>query len=194
MFNRISLLVLSIVFVGCNSEDRVGNTKELAQEMKTMQIKRVTNTQLIATLDEWGKQMTAVAQKSLEKELNQHPDQAAAICADLEKVPLIAALNREYSVQIELVGPADITNPKLSQKEQELIDAYLYNAENNLPQSDNVQKLNDTLFVYNAPVAATSPICKSCFENQKVPFAVWRVLFDKKAVIKKLDAKKLNKK
>lgn len=189
ILSAVALLSLA----SCNVENRVGNTKELAQEMKTMQIKRVTNTQLISTVDEWGKQIAVVAQKSLEKELSTKPDEGAAICKDLRKVPIIDALDKEYSVKIQLLGPEDITNPALSQKERELLDAYLYNAENNLPQSDNIQKLNDTLLVYNAPVPVESTICKSCFENQKVPFAVWRVLFDKKQVIRKLDAKKLNK-
>jgi hypothetical protein len=188
------LSALSLLFLtGCNVENRVGNTKELAQEMKIMQIKRVTNTQLISTVDEWGKQIAVVARKSLEKELSARPKEGVAICKDLRKVPIINALDKEYSVKIQLLGPEDITNPALSTKERELLDAYLYNAENNLPQSDNIQKLNDTLLVYNAPVPVASTICKTCFENQRVPFAVWRVLFDKKQVIRKLDAKKLNK-
>ncbi|MBU1822457.1 MAG: hypothetical protein KKG00_13235 [Bacteroidetes bacterium] len=186
--------ILSIlILLGCNTEERVGNTKELAQEMKAMQIKRVTDAQLVATVDEWGKQMASVAQKALEKEMAQNPAQAGTLCQNPASLPLIAALDKEYGVTIQLMGPEDVQNPALSAKERELLDAYLYNAENNLPQSDNVQKLNDTLLVYNAPVPAGSQISAECFKNQKVSFAVWRILFDKKMVIRKLDAKKLNK-
>ncbi len=182
-----------LTLLSCNTENRVGNTKELAQEMKAMQIKRVTDSQLVATVDEWGKQMASVAQKALEKELAQNPEQADSVCGNLGKIALVSALDKEYGVEIQLMGPEDVKNTALSAKERELLDAYLYNAENNLPQSDNVQKLNDTLLVYNAPVPASSRVASQCFENQKVSFAVWRILFDKKMVIRKLDAKKLNK-
>ncbi len=186
-------IFILLALLGCNTENRVGNTKELAQEMKAMQIKRVTDAQLVATVDEWGKQMASVAQKALEKEMVQNPAQAGTLCQNPASLPLIAALDKEYGVTIQLMGPEDVQNPALSAKERELLDAYLYNAENNLPQSDNVQKLNDTLLVYNAPVPAGSQISAECFKNQKVSFAVWRILFDKKMVIRKLDAKKLKK-
>jgi hypothetical protein len=182
-----------LTLLGCNTEERVGNTRELAQEMKAMQIKRVTDAQLVSTVDEWGKQMASVARKALEKELAENPAQAGTLCQNPASLPLIAALDKEYGVTIQLMGPEDVTNTVLSAKERELLDAYLYNAENNLPQSDNVQKLNDTLLVYNAPLPADSQISTACFKNQKVSFAVWRILFDKKMVIRKLDAKKLNK-
>ena len=98
-YSILSALAL-LSLASCNVENRVGNTKELAQEMKTMQIKRVTNTQLISTVDEGGKQIAVVAQKSLEKELSTKPDEGAAICKDLRKVPIIDALDKEYSVKI----------------------------------------------------------------------------------------------
>jgi hypothetical protein len=186
-------LFVLLTLLGCNTEERVGNTKELAQEMKAMKIKRVTDAQLVSTVDEWGKQMASVARKALEKELARNPAQAGTLCQNPGSLPLIAALDKEYGVKIQLMGPEDVKNTALSAKERELLDAYLYNAENNLPQSDNVQKLNDTLLVYNAPLPADSQISTECFKNQKVSFAVWRILFDKKMVIRKLDAKKLNK-
>ncbi len=181
----VFLIVLSIT--SCNTDDRIKQTSALKQEMNSAEIKRVTNPQLIGTVDEWGKELVALARKALEKELARNPQQAGVLCQNLQKVPSIAAMDREYGVKIQLLGPADVTNQALAPKERELLDAYLYNAENNLPQSDNVQKLNDTLLLYNAPVPVESVICKTCFKDQQVAFAVWRVLFDKKAVIQKMD-------
>lgn len=177
----------ALTFASCNTDNRIKQTSALKQEMNSAEIKRVTNPQLIATVDEWGKEVVATARKALENELARNPQQAGMLCQDLRKVPLIAALDRDYGVKIQLLGPADVKNPKLAPKERELLDAYLYNAENNLPQSDNVQKLNDTLLLYNAPVPVESVICKTCFKDQQVAFAVWRVLFDKKEVIQKMD-------
>lgn len=194
MIRLISLLFLcSLTLYGCNVDNRVGNTRELSREMKASQIKRVTESQLLSTVNEWGKQLADLAQKALEKELSQKPAKGAGLCDDLNQLPLIAALEKEYSVTIELVGAADLTNPQLTDKEKSLLEAYAYNAKNNLPPAENVQKLNDTLIVYNASLPTESSITKACYERQESPFAVWRILFDKKAVIRQLDARQLKK-
>lgn len=190
MIKLIFVACLAVfMLAGCNTDNRIKQTSALKQEMHSAEIKRVTNPQLIATVDEWGKELVATARKALEKELARNPQQAGVLCGDLQKVPSIAAIDREYGVKIQLLGPADVQNQGLAPKERELLDAYLYNAENNLPQSDNVQKLNDTLLLYNAPVPVESMICKTCFKDQQVAFAVWRILFDKKVIIQKMDAK-----
>ena len=184
-----AVLILAAV-TSCNTK-RLENTKELTREIKASQIKRVTNTQLIYTADEWGKKISKIAEKSVEKELTQHPEKAGEICKDLSMVPLIAALQKEYGVQVQLLGESDSKNQNLFPKERELLDAYLYSAKAKSIASDNVQQLNDTLLVYNAPVPGDHAICKTCMGNQAVPFAVWRLLFDKKEIIRKLDAKQL---
>lgn len=183
------LLLAGIGLFSCHSK-RLENTKELSREIKASQIKRVTNTQLVYTVDEWGKKISKIAEKALEKEIAAHPDQAAANCKSLGKMAVIAALEKEYGVTVELLGAADRTNTKLAPKERELLDAYLYSAKAKTPASDNVQQLNDTLVVYNSPLDPASPLCKACMPGEE-PFGLWRLLFDKKEIIRKLDAKML---
>ena len=185
----------AIIFVtisACNSK-RLEGTKELSREIKASQIIRVTNTQLVYTVDEWGKKLSKIAEKSLQKELSDNPDNAGMICKDLTKIPLISALQKEYGVHVQLLGANDANNPDLYPKEKELLGAYLYSAKTKATASDNVQQLNDTLFVYNAPVSVDDPICKACITGQETPFALWRLVFDKKEIIRKLDAKMLKK-
>ncbi|GAB2765633.1 hypothetical protein GCM10027275_03810 [Rhabdobacter roseus] len=183
--------LLLVFLLGCNVENRVGNSKELVQEMKDSQIKRITNAQLISLIDEWGKQIVKVSQKALGEAVSKQPGNASRLCQNLDQVPLIGALEQEYGVDISLLGLADVSNPALEAKERELLEAYAYNAGSTLPASDNIQKLNDTLYVYNASLPLDSPIATECFGEQKVPFAVWRVLFDKKEVVRKIDVKRL---
>jgi hypothetical protein len=190
MKNFAIALLLIFTILACDSK-RLDNTKALSQEIKATQIKRVTNTQLVYTVDEWGKKISAIAAKSLQKELTAHPENAGELCKDLSKIPLITALEKEYGVQIQLLGAGDAANKSLNPKERELLDAYLYSAKNKAVASDNVQQLNDTLLVYNTPVPADDPICKTCSVGTEVPFALWRLLFDKKEIIRKLDAKML---
>jgi hypothetical protein len=188
---RLSLaVVFFFTIMACNTK-RLENTKELSKEIKASQIKRVTNTQLIYTIDEWGKKISKIAEKTLQKEFSEHPEKAGEICSDLSKIQLIAALQKEYGVTIQLLGEKDVKNQELDPKEKELLEAYLYSAKTSAAASDNVQQVNDTLFVYNVPVAANNAICKTCMPDQETPFAVWRLLFDKKEIIRKLDAKQL---
>lgn len=188
---NLALAFITFVLVSACNTKRLENTKELSREIKASQIVRVTNTQVIYTADEWGKKISKIVEKSLQKELEENPGKAAEICKNMSKIPLVNALQKEYGVRITLLGEKDADNPGLNPKERELLGAYLYSAKTKSPASDNVQQLNDTLLVYNAPVPVESPICKSCMGNQETSFALWSLLFNKKDIIRKLDVKKL---
>jgi hypothetical protein len=46
--------------------------------------------------------------------------------------------------------------------------------------------------VYNASLPKESRLVSACSDGQKTPFAVWRILFSKKAVIRQMDARQLS--
>jgi hypothetical protein len=190
MKTQICFIFLFLMVFACNSR-RLENTKELSREIKSSQIKRVTNTQLIYSADEWGKKISKIAEKALETELKEHPERAGELCKNLDKIPVIAALQKEYGVRVELLGIADGNKNTLDLKEKELFEAYLYSAKNKSNAGDNVQQLSDDLLVYNVPLTADSHICRICMPEQELNFALWRLLFDKKEIIRKLDAKQL---
>ena len=187
----LAFVALTIVIAGCDTGNRVENTKALSNEINASKIKRVTNTQLIYSADAWGKKISKIAEKALANELEKYPEKAGDLCQNLAGVPVIAALEKEYGVKVELLDLTDLKNPNLAPKERELLDAYLYSAKSNSAASDNLQQLSDTLLVYNAPIPTESLICKSCLPKDEILFAVWRLLFNKKDIIRKLDAKQL---
>lgn len=187
--NRILYsLALLLALGGCNNK-RLENTKELSSEIKSSKIVRVTNTQLIYTVDEWGKKIAKLAQKELSAALAKTPERAGELCKNPSEIVIIGALEKEYGVNISLLGPGDIQNPTLDKKEKELLEAYLFSAKSNAALSDNVQTLNDTLIVYNVP--ADSTICKACMGSQTPAFGLWRLLFSKKEILRKVDVSKL---
>lgn len=184
--------MLAGIFTGCDFKSgRIENTKELNREIKASQIKRVTNVQLVSSADEWGKKIAQIAEKALKGELEKNPGIGQAHCSDVGSIPVVAALQKEYGVKVELLGTKDLKNPSLNPKERELLDAYAYSAKSGTLAGDNLQQLDDTLLVYNAPVSPESIICKKCMTGQDTAFAVWRLLFNKKEIIRKLDAKQL---
>lgn len=192
MKQLVSIITIAAVLWGCDFKSgRLENTKELTREIKASQIKRVTNIQLVSSADEWGKKIAQIATKALKGELEKNPEAGKAHCSNLDGIPVIAALEKEYGVKVQLLGTDDLKNPDLAPKEREILDAYVYSAKSKTPAGDNLQQLNDTLLVYNAPVEAGSIICKECMAGKDTTFAVWRLLFNKKEIIRKLDAKQL---
>lgn len=186
------LFIISIL-CSCNSQNQIENTKELSREIKASQIKRVTNTQLVYSVDEWGTKISKIAQKTLANELSLHPDQANEFCKNIGDVAVIKAIQKEYDVQIMLLTENDLQSTTLDPKEKELLEAYLYSAKNKSQADNNVQVLNDSIFVYNAPIPTEDIVAIKCSTQPDTPFVIWRLLFNKKDIIRKLDVKQLNK-
>ena len=187
LFHWLASLVFTLSFFSC-SPDRIKQTDQLRQEMNDKKIKRITNIELTETVDAWGKQIVLVAQNELTDKLKVGGS-TAAFC-QLEQLPKTAALAKRYALTIDLLGPQDVQNTQLAPKEREVLDAYLYNAEKKLPQQSNIQRIADTLYIYNAAVPVENSICKICFGDQKQPLAVWRLAFSKREVIRRMNGKK----
>jgi hypothetical protein len=179
-------ILLSCLLLACNPE-RVKYTSELKQEMADKRIKRITNADLVETVDVFGERITTVIQKELTTQLQKTtgPAERAKLC-QLQNLPRTKAIADRYAIDIQLLSGADVPNKALSSKEREVLDAYLYNAEQKLPQISNIQKINDTLYVYNAAVPTESVICQTCFGTQKTPLAVWRLAFSKREIVRRM--------
>lgn len=187
----INLLpLLSCLLLSCNPE-RVKYTKELKQEMADKKIKRITNADLVETVDAFGERITAVIQKELTTQLQQTSDPAerAKLC-QLQNLPRTSAIENRYAIDIRLLSGADVPDKALDPKEREVLDAYLYNAEQKLPQISNIQKVGDTLYVYNAAVPTDNIICQTCFGTQETPLAVWRLVFPKREIVRRMSSSK----
>lgn len=186
----LSSLLGCLLLFACNPE-RVKYTNELKQEMADKKIKRITNADLIETVDAFGERITTVIQKELTTQLQKttNPAEQAKLC-QLRNLPRTKAITDRYAIDVRLLSGADVPNKSLSSKEREVLDAYLYNAEKKLPQISNIQKINDTLYVYNAAVPTENVICQTCFGNQKTPLAVWRLVFPKREIVRRMTSSK----
>ena len=179
---------LSLLLLSCNPE-RVKYTTELKQEIADSKIKRITNADLVATVDNLGTKVSAVIQKELITQLQQttNPAKRAELC-QLQNLPRLDAIAKTYVLDIKLLGVADIQNKALDAKEREILDAYLYSVKQKQQPISNIQKTSDTTFVYNAVVPTQSTICDVCFGSQAVPFAVWHIGFQKREVVRRMQS------
>ncbi|WP_245563663.1 hypothetical protein [Spirosoma luteum] len=184
-----SLLLITFLF-SCNPE-RVHYTTELKQEMADSKIKRITNADLIATVDNLGGKISAVIQKDLATQLQRTTDPAerAKLC-QLVNLPRIKAIAKSYEVDIRLLGAADIQSKMLDAKEREILDAYRYSVGQKQVPISNIQKIDDTSYVYNAVVPLNSLICDACFGKDTLPFAVWHIGFQKREVVRRMQSSK----
>ncbi|GAB3553317.1 hypothetical protein [Spirosoma fluminis] len=181
----ITFVLLALTLGSCDPE-RVKYTKELKQQMADMKVKRVTNADMVETVNTFGDRISRTVQNELAEKLQatNDPAEQAKLC-QLQTLPRTKAIAEKYGVDIRLLGAADVQNKALNQKEREILDAYLYNAEQKKSQISNIQKINDTLFIYNAAVPAENRICDACFGKQQTPLAVWRIAFPKREVIRR---------
>ncbi len=191
-YRILLFLLFSISFSSCNLDNGVKQTRALAEEIKNSKIKRVTNEQIVTIVDDWGQRITKQIEAKLSASLAKNPSQATELCL-LKNLPLADSLSKKYDVTISLLTAKDFKNDDLSSKEKEVLDAYLYNAENKLPQISNIQKIGDSVLVYNVPVPTSSLICERCIDKKLTPLAVWSVRFMKREVIRKVDGKSLLK-
>ena len=190
--NRLTSLTIALSFAVLTTRctpDRVKYTPELKQQMADMKIKRVTNADLVETVDELGGKVTAV----VEKELTDSLTKAVGVgrkdhLCQLQNLPRLDAISKKYGVTIQLLGSADVQNKTLDAKEREVLDAYLYNAEQKQSQIANIQKINDTTYIYNAAVSTENVICQTCFGTEKTPLAVWRLAINKRDVVLRMKA------
>ena len=187
MLRHSLIFAVALVLFACNP-DRIKYTDELKQEMSDKQIRRLTNADFTEAVDSWGQQIVEIAEQEAAAKLAKG-DASAEVCT-LRDLPKTKALAKRYGLTISLLGASDVQNPKLSQKEREVLDAYLYNAENKLSQSSNIQRIGDSLYVYNAAVPVSNALCQTCFGTQKQPLAVWRLAFPKGEVIRHIKPKK----
>ncbi len=182
LISRSLPFLVAVLFCGCYTDQRVDNSKGLAQEMRAMQIKRVTPSQLSNRIREQG---DAIGTKASEL-LASHPDTSG--CSQPERLPALVELQETYGVTLRLLYAKDTADAALSPKEVALLQAYLYNSREHPVLSANLQALNDTLTLYQVPLAATHPWVSACAAARASPFVLWNITFNNKEVIRRIDA------
>lgn len=190
----LQITTFCLLLNACDFSKRI-DTRQAVKELHEREVKRITPTQFIAQVDEWGKIMVDSLNKNLP--------------VNLEKRALVDSLSKKYRVEILTGSPLNLQNPTFGKKVNEILDAYQYNSEKHLPQVDNIQKSDDELFFYfTAPIIKNAQLDKlkkaqletlekmakldSLSFRKKGDFAgLWLIKFSKKEVVRLSDPKHL---
>ena len=175
MKNYLLLLPL-ILLIACGPQERI--SKEAFDEVqRNTEAKRITEVEILEEAMVWGDSITQEAQAQLLAQLQQAiAANGAAGALDFCKVnalPILQSLETKHAVTLRRVSsrprnPLDAPNAE----ELPLLDAYSYNAENNILADPSIQKLQQgEVLLYTKPILLANALCLSCHGDPKKDIA-----------------------
>lgn len=166
---KASILTLGclILLFSCGPQERV--SKETFEEVnRNMEVKRVTEAEIIQEAMIWGDSITQEAQKqlisNLEKAISEQGVPAAIEFCNVKALPLLTEMGKVYSVQIKRVSNRARNAADLpTEEERPILEAYEYNAENGVKSDPNIQKFEKgEVLLYTKPITIPNGMCLSC--------------------------------
>ncbi|KOY85196.1 hypothetical protein AD998_02640 [bacterium 336/3] len=176
---NLKFIPLIVAITACvpDMKERGYDTKKLAQEIKDRKIKKLSPTQISTWVYDKGNLITQNLNNAYSK--TDFSNKEIALLNSYKSLSAIDSLEKAYSVDIE---PLELSNEQswqnYSKKTKEVLDACLYQTQNNQPIQPNLQKLEDDKFLFT-----------SATNSNKI---IWLVFFTKKEVIRKIDQKEFN--
>jgi len=166
---KLPLALFFLALVGsCGTEsEKAANRKQMQEGMEANKVKRVLPAEIMDGAYKLGDEITNATQQSLTSHLQEAlsgGDLSAAISyCNLNALPITDSLAKKYNAAIRRVS-LKTRNPKNQPNEMErtLLDAYVYNQEQGLSLTDNVQKLDEAVFLYNKPIVIKNALCLNC--------------------------------
>ena len=186
--NFLASICFLQMLISCH--EKLPESKALAYEVKKRKIGRIKPLEIV---DETKRLGVAIVQQTdsawwsqLQQELLLQKD---SIHSEACKVLNIKFKNYNLNdVSITKYGNANIFENIAVVQERQLFDAYLFNAANQLPLTDNVQKVGDSIMLYTQPIIFDRKKCNGCHViNGESKFAgMWSVRMRKKLIIENI--------
>jgi hypothetical protein len=155
------------ILLSCGPQERV--SKEAFEEAnRSMEVKRITEVEIIQEAMVWGDSITLEAQNqlltNLQKAIAEEGLPGAIDFCKVNALPILRRLDSAYSIRIRRVSSKP-RNPEDAPDELEfpLLDAYAYNAENNIKSDPNIQKIQGgEVLLYTKPIVIPNGMCLNC--------------------------------
>ncbi len=170
------IVILPILIFSCGPQERI--SKEVFDDVqRNNDVKRITEVAILEEAMVWGDSITQEAQEQLTAQLEQAiaangPVGALDFCK-VNALPILKSLETKHAVTLRRVSsqprnPGDAPNPQ----ELPLLDAYTYNAENNISSDPSIQKIeNGEVLLYTKPIVLANALCLSCHGDAKKDIA-----------------------
>jgi hypothetical protein len=164
-----SVIITCIAFLlfSCGPQERV--SKETFEQVnQAMEVKRLTEVQILDEAMVWGDSISSEAQRQLISSLQSAIAERGIVGAiefcDVQALPILGEVSQKYGVEIRRVSnryrnPGDQPN----EEENPILEAYEYNAESGNKSAPNIQKFeNGEVFLYTKPIVIAGGFCLSC--------------------------------
>lgn len=167
---NIFLILISLtILAACDTGSQNAlNREALQEEMRNREPKKLNEAQIVNETFEQGRYLSQTAQQSLLTTLQaaiarEGSVESAIQYCNLQANPLMDSLSEVHKATISRTS-LQLRNPdnSPSELEQQLLEAYHYNAEEGLPLEDNVQQVDQQYMLYTKPIVLGSELCLNC--------------------------------
>lgn len=166
--NILILLISLTILAACDTGSQNSlNREALREEMRNREPKKLSEAQIVAETFEQGRFLSQTAQQSLlttlQAAIAREGIEGAIQYCNLQAYPLMDSLSEVHNATISRTS-LQLRNPDNapSELEQQLLEAYHYNAEEGLPLEDNVQQVDQQYMLYTKPIVLGSELCLNC--------------------------------
>lgn len=167
MKNLIYTFCLITFLFSCNSNEKI--SKDIFEEVnKSMEVKKLSEVEILDEAMAWGEEISTEAQNqlisTLQKAIAEKGVPEAIGFCNVEALPILQEVSSKHNVTIKRASIA-YRNPadKPSEYEAAILDAYAYNAENDIKNEPNIQKLeNGEVLLYTKAIQIPNSFCLSC--------------------------------
>lgn len=150
-----------------NNTTRGIDSKEVVKEIKSREIRHITQAQIIEEALKQGQFVSDSVQSMLVQKLTSVITEkgiieAASYC-NLQKLESVSRLEKDYQVTVKRLRlKGNKSGQVLNEIETQLLDAYRYNAENKLSLEQNVQNSGTDYIIFTSPITISSQVCLKC--------------------------------
>ena len=160
-------LLMITLLSSCGSNERV--SKEVFEEVnKSMEVKKLNEADIIQAGMKWGDEISTEAQQqlinALQKAIEEKGVPGAIEFCKVQALPILQSVSEKHGVSIRRASNR-YRNPqdKPTEEEKGILEAYEYNAENELPLEPSIQKFeNGEVYLYTKAIKIPNAMCLSC--------------------------------
>jgi hypothetical protein len=164
---NLTLSLCMLTMIACGPRERISR-ETFEQVNEAMEVKRLTEVEILEEAMVWGDSLTAEAQAQLisilQRAISENGTVGALEFCQVQALPILEKIGKERQVDIRRVSNRN-RNPsnKPDADEAPLLDAYEYTAENGGKSDPNIQKINNgEVFLYTKPIVIPGGFCLAC--------------------------------